>query len=290
MTGGRGFAGSHLVELLESHGHVVFAPKVDLLNETELASALNGKTFDGAVHLAAIASSADSFKSPGEILKNNILAQLNLLEELRHHNPQARILIICSGDEYGSSADNRLDERSPLLPTTPYAVSKVAQDFLGLQYHLAHQMHIIRVRPFNHIGERQALGFVVPDFTKQVVEIERSTKPGAIMVGNLEPMRDFTDVKDMVWAYELALLKGVPGQVYNIGSGMGVRIKTILKILIGLSPATISVKLDPAKMRPGEKFRLVCNSNKFRELTGWQPTIPLRYTLERVLEYWREKQ
>lgn len=298
VTGAHGFAGSHLVELLESKNYSVFSPRIDLLNATDVSSVIGSKTFDYVVHLAAIAAVGESLASPAKILRNNIFAQLNLLEALKRKKSVARILIICSADEYGQPAKQPIDENFPLLPTNPYAVSKVAQDFMGLQYHLAYGMHIIRVRPFNHIGEGQSLGFVVPDFAKQIVDAEKNQKRSDlggrqgrtfINVGNLSTVRDFTDVLDMVAAYELALTKGQPGEVYNLGSGIGVTIKDLLNQLISLSSAKISIKTDPSRFRPADQPKLVCNSEKFHLLTGWKAKIPLKTTLKRVLEWWRKQ-
>ena len=289
VTGAHGFAGSHLAELLESKDYEVVAPTFDLLNATDVASHIGGQEFDGVVHLAAIAAVGGSFGSPGKILRNYILAELNLLEVLRAQKSKAKILIICSADEYGRGASKPMDEATPLLPTSPYAVSKIGQDFLGLQYYLTYGMSIIRVRPFNYIGERQSLGFVVPDFVKQIVDIERSGKPGVIHVGNLETTRDFTDVKDMVKAFEIALFQGKPGDVYNIGSGTGIKIGSLLNKLIGISKATVTVEADKSRLRPGEERMLLCNPAKFQKLTGWKTKIPLEETLRRVLEWWRKQ-
>lgn len=289
VTGSSGFVGNHLVKYLKNRHHRVIPLDVDLLNATAVESALSKINPDGVIHLAAIAAVGESLTSPAKILRNNIFAQLNLLEGLKRKNSEARILIICSADEYGRSSNGPIDESFPLQPTNPYAVSKVAQDYLGLQYHLAYGLNVIRVRPFNHIGEGQALGFVVPDFAKQIVDVELSGKPGTISVGNLNPIRDFTDVLDMVGAYELALIKGQVGEVYNLGSGTGITIKDLLNKLISLSSAKIAVKVDPSKLRPADQPKLVCNPQKFHLLTGWQPKIPLETTLKRVLEYWRRE-
>lgn len=288
VTGAGGFAGSHLLELLQSKKYDVYAPRFDLLNATDVSSHVGKKQFDGVIHLAAIAQAGSSFASPGKILRNNIFAELNLLEALRVQRSKARILILGSADEYGRGSSDPVHEETPFLPISPYAVSKIGQDFLALQYYLAYGMNIIRVRPFNHIGERQAPGFVVPDFAKQIIEIEKSGKPGTMQVGNLEPIRDFTDVKDMVRAYEMALLKGIPGEVYNIGSGEGIKIRDLLHRLIALSHAKITVTVDKSLLRPDEP-KLVCDPSKFQKLTGWKPQIPLEETLGRVLEYWRKQ-
>src|SRR3989344_3445603 len=193
VTGSSGFVGKHLVNHLKKR-HRVIPLDVDLLNATAVETALAGINPDGVIHLAAIAAVGESLISPAKILRNNIFAQLNLLEAFKRKKSSAKILIIGSADEYGQTSDKPIDESFPLLPTSPYAVSKIAQDYLGLEYHLAYGMNIIRVRPFNHIGEGQSLGFVVPDFTKQIVDIETSGKSGNILVGNLNAQRDFTDV------------------------------------------------------------------------------------------------
>ena len=286
VTGSSGFVGRHLVNHLKKR-HQIIPLDVDFLNATAVETALAGINPDGVIHLAAIAAVGESLTSPTKILRNNIFAQLNLLEALKRKKSSARILIIGSADEYGQTSDKPIDESFPLLPTSPYAVSKIAQDYLGLEYHLAYGMNIIRVRPFNHIGEGQSLGFVVPDFTKQIVDIETSGKSGNILVGNLNAQRDFTDVLDMVDAYELALAKGKPGDVYNLGSGKSVVIKELLNVLISLSPAKITIKTDPSRLRPADQPKLVCNPEKFHLLTGWEAKIPLETTLKRVLEYFR---
>ena len=286
VTGSSGFVGRHLVNHLKKR-HQIIPLDVDLLNATAVETALAGINPDGVIHLAAIAAVGESLTSPTKILRNNIFAQLNLLEALKRKKSSARILIIGSADEYGQTSDKPIDESFPLLPTSPYAVSKIAQDYLGLEYHLAYGMNIIRVRPFNHIGEGQSLGFVVPDFTKQIVDIETSGKSGNILVGNLNAQRDFTDVLDMVDAYELALAKGKPGDVYNLGSGKSVVIKELLNVLFSLSPAKITIKTDTSRLRPADQPKLVCNPEKFHLLTGWEAKIPLETTLKRVLEYFR---
>ena len=161
VTGSSGFVGRHLVNHLKKR-HQIIPLDVDLLNATAVETALAGINPDGVIHLAAIAAIGESLASPAKILRNNIFAQLNLLEALKRKKSTARILVIGSADEYGQTSDKPIDENFPLLPPSPYAVSKIAQDYLGLEYHLAYGMNIIRVRPFNHIGEGQSPGFVVP--------------------------------------------------------------------------------------------------------------------------------
>ncbi len=160
---------------------------------------------------------------------------------------------------------------------------------LGLQYHLSHGLHTVRVRPFNHIGPRQSERFVASAFAKQIAEVEAGLRPPVVKVGNLSAKRDFTDVRDVVRAYWLILNQGEPGEVYNIGSGVPRSIRELLDILLGLSKVEISVEQDPSRLRPSDVPVSYCDFTKLRERTGWQPTIPFEESLRDVLNYWREK-
>ncbi len=204
-------------------------------------------------------------------------------------NYKPRILIAGSSEEYGHT-DVELTEDSPLRPLSPYGVSKVAQDLLGFQYFKSYGMHIIRTRGFNHTGPRRGEVFVCSTFAKQIAEIEKDkSKLPIIKVGNLDAERDFTDVRDMVKGYWLALEKGEPGEVYNICSGKSIPIKNILRKLLSLSKREIKIRNDPERMRPSDLKVLVGNNTKFTEKTGWKPSINIDQTLEDLLNYWREK-
>ncbi|MBI3341894.1 GDP-mannose 4,6-dehydratase [Candidatus Curtissbacteria bacterium] len=242
-------------------------------------------------HLAASSSPAQSFKEPIKTLRNNIFGQINILDAAQKFSPKSKILIVGSAEEYGQieKGDKAINEEAILEPSSPYAVSKVAQDFLGYQYYLHSNMHVVRVRPFNHIGPRQSPLFVVPAFASQIAQIEQKGA-GTIMVGNLNAYRDFTDVRDMVRAYLLALEKGEVGQVYNIGSGKLVKIKNILDMLIAYSQAKINVKIDKNRYSKVEVKAILCDFTKFKKATGWQPTIPLKTTLFDTINYERSKQ
>ena len=147
------------------------------------------------------------------------------------------MLVVGSGEEYGfiSPQDLPIDEDTPLRPLSAYAISKVAQDLLGLQYHLTHKLHVVRARPFNHIGPRQRLGFVAPDFASQIAAVELGLQPPVMEVGNLEARRDFSDVRDVVRAYVLLITCGEPGQVYNVGSGESHAVQEVLDFLLAMS-------------------------------------------------------
>lgn len=307
ITGGTGFAGSHLVEALLERGytnlHVThFGSHQPELPSTVQIHQLNLSDRDATFalfsavkpaviyHLASFAAVSSSFDQAEAVLQNNIGLQLTVLEATRQFAPTARLLVVGSAEEYGmvKLADNEtVDELFPLNPANPYAVSKTAQDLLAQSYFLSYGLDIVRARPFNHIGERQTPAFAVPAFAKQIVAIERGEQE-ALQVGNVSAVRDFTDVKDMVRAYIALAERGSAGEVYNLGSGQGHTMQAVLDQLCSLSTTAIKVVTDPSRIRPLDLPRLVANNAKARSL-GWSPTIPLHQTLERILKYWREQ-
>lgn len=311
ITGVTGFAGSYLAEYLISKkkydvaGTYLFddslvnvekiKDKIDLvkieLSKEENVFKLVRDTAPSIIfHLAALTSPADSFKSPTETLMNNISLQINLLEAVRKFNLfKTKILIVSSADIYGLVKKENLpiDEQTPLTPTSPYSVSKIAQDFLGLTYFLSYKLRIVRVRPFNHIGPRQSPSFVVSAFAKQIAEIEKNKREPILRVGNLDTKRDFTNVKDIVRAYFLAIEKGVEGDVYNIGSGISYKISDILDKLVSMSSKKITIQKEKSLFRPSDNPELMCDAGKFRKLTGWKPEISIDTTLKDILDYWR---
>jgi len=311
ITGITGFAGSYLAQhLISANRYEVSGTyliedslknvngikkklnliKADLSEEKSVFKIIKDVSPDVIFHLAALTSPADSFKNPTETLTNNISLQINLMEAVRKNNLlDTKILIVSSGEIYGivKKEDLPIDEETPLMPTNPYSVSKIAQDFLGLTYFLSYNLKIVRVRPFNHIGPRQSPNFVVSSFAKQIVEIEKDKRESVLRVGNLETKRDFTNVKDIVRAYILAIEKGKYGEVYNIGSGISYKISDILNKLVSMSSSKIRIEKDEALFRPSDNPDLICDANKFTELTGWEPQIPMETTLKDTLDYWR---
>ena len=252
ITGISGFVGSYLAEhLLEATdwevAGTVFGPYgniLDLCGRLELypaeLSRLDVMTFildqaqpDVIFHLAAQPLVSASRQDPWGTLETNIRMQLNVLEGVAQVKPDCRVLVIGSSEEYGhvSREDLPIAEDTPLRPLNAYAVSKVAQDLLGLQYHLTHDLDVVRARPFNHIGPRQRLGFVAPDIASHVAAGERGLRSPTIEVGSLVARRDFCDVRDVVRAYLLLATGGESGQVYNVGSGRSRSIKDVLDAL-----------------------------------------------------------
>lgn len=308
VTGGTGFAGSHLIEALLAAGYtsiysttfsppdpaVQFLPadhyvQVDL-SDSEATQALFARIKpDWVFHLAAFAYVGKSFDRARELFSNNINLQLNVLDAIRSHCPEARVLTIGSAEEYGMVQPPKptIDEETGLFPVNPYAVSKVTQDLLAHSYYLSYKLNIIRVRPFNHIGTRQTGDFAVPAFAKQIVAVERGEQQ-TIHVGKIDAIRDFTSVTDVVRGYILLMEKGEVGQVYNIGSGKGIVIKDLLEMMIRYSTRPMTIETDQGRIRPLDVPGLIADNGKIRAL-GWSPVIPIETELQNVIEEWREK-
>ena len=312
ITGITGFAGSFLAEHLLAQGKIdvygVGLPQggpghvghlVDRLHVTTgmldeaawVRQLLADTAPDYIFHLAAQAAPALSIADPSGTLITNIVSQVNILQGCLSAKLDPVILVVGSGDEYGlvARSDLPVTETTPLRPTNPYAVSKIAQDMLGLQYFLSDKLRCVRVRPFNHIGPRQSDAFVVASFARQIAEAEAGLRSPVVHVGNLDTARDFTDVHDMVRAYWLAVRLCTPGEVYNIGSGHAYAIRDILHKLIAMSRVPLSIAIDPAKLRPTDVPEVRSDSTRFTQATGWRPTIPIEQTLRDVLAYWRER-
>ena len=310
ITGLTGFAGSHLADHLLSQpdwqvfgvglptdsrrniahlGDRVSLVPADLGDYATTVALLREVAPSHVFHLAAQASVGRAWSDPAATLVNNITAQAHLLQGLVELGQSPRVLIVGSADEYGLVRPDELPitEDTPLRPVNPYAVSKIAQDYLGYQYHLSHQLPVVRVRPFNHIGPRQAPGFVVPDFCRQIARIEAGQQEPRLAVGNLEAYRSFADVRDVVVAYRLALTEGRPGQVYNIGAGEPVSMGDLLTLLLSMSEVPIAVDTDPDRLRPSDIPCLSCDCQRLRRDTGWVPRYTLEQSLQAVLDYWR---
>jgi GDP-4-dehydro-6-deoxy-D-mannose reductase len=312
VTGVTGFAGSHLVDYMltrndceifgiqrwrsrtENIEH--FADKItilecDLRDATSTRDTLEKVRPDWIFHLAAQSFVPTSWSAPTESLTTNILGQVNVFEAVRKIGLQCRIQLACSSEEYGMVFPDEvpIKETNPLRPLSPYAVSKVTQDMLGYQYWMSFKVDSVRTRGFNHEGPRRGPVFVASDFAKQIADIEKGRKSPVLSVGNLEAKRDFTDVRDMVKAYWLALEKCEPGEVYNICSGTAWSIQKVLDHLLSLTKQKIDVRQDPARLRPSDVPILLGDNSKFVKATGWKPTIPFEKTLADMLEYWRSR-
>lgn len=311
ITGITGFVGSHLAELLLKRGFKVYGttrPRsktenidhikgklnlydADLLDSHSLYSIIVKIKPDFIFHLAAQSFVPTSWASPANTLETNVIGTVHLFEAVRRAEIDPIIQIACSSEEYGLVYEDELPvkETNPLRPLSPYAVSKVAMDYLGFQYYQSYKMKIIRTRAFNHTGPRRGDIFVSSNFAKQIVLIEKGKQPPTIFVGNLSTKRDFTDVRDIARAYLLAAQKCTPGEVYNICSGKNWRIKKLLEILLSFTKIKIRVKTDSKRLRPSDVPVLLGDCTKFKKKTGWKQQIPFKKTLKDLLNYWRQR-
>lgn len=300
VTGATGFAGSHLVELLEksddieicgttySRHHDPRMTQVNLLEAEAVKDYLAVERPEVIYHLAAFASPALSFKHPVTAITDTLAMQINLYEACLALDLTPRILVVSSGQIYCKAEAGQLPlkETNSLDFASPYAVAKVGQEHLAWMY-AKRGIESVVARPFNHIGPRQLPGYLVPDLCKQIAELESTSGEATLMVGNLTSKRDFTDVRDIVRAYVALAERGKPGEVYNVCSGKSRSGQEILDILLSFSAKPITTELDPSRMRPSDIPDLYGDTSKLTRDTGWERKIPLKKTLRDTLEFWR---
>ncbi len=316
VTGCFGFAGRHLTAELNRRGTRVIAIdrpgkeppawlaqaqaeplELDLLDAQAVVAQLHRSAPSQVYHLAALSSAAESFQSPGATLRVNVEGTAGLLEGLRAHalsSPPPRLLAVGSCEEYGTPDDlgeRPIAEDHPLRPASPYAVSKAAQTLLCLQYHRAYGLPVVCTRSFTHTGPGQSDRFVFSSFARQVAELEVQPPQagGRIRVGNLEAVRDVSDVRDVVRAYVELLDLAEAGTVVNVCSGRGLRIREGLELLLRRAARPIPVEMDPTRLRPLDVPVFVGNAARLRSILGWIPQIPIERTLDDLLASWRQQ-
>ena len=310
VTGISGFVGGHLAEhLLESgdlvvglsssgrwpenlahlgHGARIEPCDLAAIGQGAMTDLIGRKQPEVIYHLAAQANPQASVADPRGTWALNLGGTLTLLEAVKASGLKPRVVLVGSGVCYGNPAPEHMpvDESCPLRPNNPYSASKGAADLLGVQHYLAHGTDVVMVRPFNHAGPRQSSAYVLGALARQVAEVEAGRKP-RVEVGNLDVIRDFTDVRDVVRAYRLLATEGDPGEIYNLGSGRGTRLLDALEILRGLAGVPIEVHVDPARVRPVDQPLLVADASKLRAATGWEPRFSIEVTLADMLDDWR---
>ena len=310
VTGASGFVAGHVIDFVRAEapdtevfgvvrkgaidparaGHVT-AVSADLEDPASTDALFDRVEPDRIVHLAAQSSVHRSWENPQATLGVNVQGLLNLLEALRRRRLTPRVLVVGSAEEYGAVQAEKLPvvESHPLQPANPYAVSKVAQEFVARQYFLSHGIPVVCTRTFHHTGPGRGEVFAESSFARQIAEVEAGRQPPVISVGNLDAVRDYTDVRDVVRAYWLLLEKGRAGEIYNVCSGRGVAIGDILQELVDVSGARVEVRPDPERMRPSDIPAIVGNPRKLQRATGWEAAIPLRRTLHDLLAFWRRQ-
>ncbi|MFO0889598.1 MAG: GDP-mannose 4,6-dehydratase [Isosphaeraceae bacterium] len=312
VTGASGFVGGHLCEHLLAAGDLVVGlsasgrwPRAlahleqsvrlergDLadVEEAQLVDWLRRKQPEVVYHLAAQSNPSASLTDPRGTWALNLGGTLNLLEAVKAAGlkPGPRVIVVSSGVCYGNPAPEHLpvDEHCPLRPMNPYAASKAAADLLGIQHFLAYGTDVVIVRPFNHAGPRQSPTYVLAGLARQVADVEAGRREH-VEVGNLDVVRDFTDVRDVVRGYHLLAHRGEAGEIYNLGSGRGTKLADALEHLRGLARRPIRVEVDPARVRPVDQPLLVASPAKLRAATGWEPQFSMEQTLADTLDLWR---
>ncbi len=312
ITGITGMVGSHLAEyILANHSDVEvygmvrwrspldnirdILDKVNLVNGdlrdlNSLIKIMQDVKPDRIFHLAAQSYVTVSFDQPADTLETNVIGTTNLMDAVRWAKIDPRIHICSSSEVYGQVQKDEvpINEHNPLRPASPYAVSKVGEDMISLQYFLSYGLKTIRTRMFTHTGPRRGDVFAESTFAKQVAEIEAGIKTNPVKVGNLDSVRTIADVRDAVQAYWLLLEKGEPGEVYNIGGEKTMTIGDILNIYKELATCEIEHEVDPARLRPSDVTLQIPDISKFKKVTGWKAQIAPRKTFEDLLNYHRE--
>jgi GDP-4-dehydro-6-deoxy-D-mannose reductase len=293
VTGARGFVGQRLLPRLTAAGWRTrgIDREVDVTQAGALIEVVAESAPDAVVHLAALSFVPDSVRDPAASFRVNFLGTRHLLEAVRLHAPGARVLVVSTGHVYGAAPDHAsFDESAPLRPDSPYARAKAAADLLARCY-AERGLDVVRVRPFNHTGAGRPEQFVESSFARQIAEIAAGRRTPRLSVGNLEAVRDFLDVEDVVDAYLRLLDPAVPTGVYNVASGTGRSIAEVLDTLLelaGVGPrgAALEIAVDAARWRPAD--RAVGDASKLRATTGWSPRVDFRETLRAIFDGWRQ--
>ena len=302
VTGGSGFIGSYIIKSLVRQGEDVYSAdnydrkstfkvpeakylRVNIASEKQVERTISTVMPDLIYHLAAQPNPVKSWEEPADTFKTNVMGTIHLFESLRRHNRNAKVVVACSSAAYGDQVAQPTNEDSVLRPLSPYGVSKASQDMLVYQYHRSYGLPYYCVRLFGTTGPGKT-GDVVSDFASRIAEIENHG--GILKVGNLNTVRDISDVRDVVKAFELVAEKGEPGKPYNVGSGRKYRIRDILSDLLYMSSKRIFYEVDELKIRPTDEYVISPDISRIKSL-GYIPEIRMSRTLEDTLDYWREK-
>lgn len=287
VTGARGFVGAHLARLLEARGDEVTGldrSEADVADLAAVSALVASSRPEAVVHLAARPHVGRSHGEPVAVFQTNVLGTVSVLEAVRQHAPEARVVLASSADVYGVVPIQELpiSEEAAIAPASPYGASKAAAEGVALQYHRAYGLDVVVGRGFNAIGPGQSSSFAVPSFALQLASIARGETAPILRVGNLEAERDFTDVRDVARAYAALVDVGLPARIFNICSGSSVSLRSVVDELVHGSGLDVEVRVDPERLRPIDAPRIVGDSTQIRSATGWQPEIGLAATISDV--------
>jgi GDP-4-dehydro-6-deoxy-D-mannose reductase len=305
VTGATGFVGQHLVRLLSSRKYRIYGtyflkdPAVDVSGAklfrcdirklAQLEAVVREVCPTRVYHLAAQSSPAHSLAHLRDVYQTNFWGTYNVLEAVRQIAPKARVLVVGSGQCYGSVDPNDLPvtECHAFAPPNPYALSKASADLLAGEYYSMFGLQVVRARPFNHTGPGQGPGFVCSDFAQQIAAIELGRRPAVLCVGDLRSQLDFTDVRDVVRAYELLLEKADSGEAYNVASAQAIPLKEIVRVLLSFCSCPIRISVQRQRFRAGGVRAISGSKRKLRAATGWKPAYNMRQTLQDLYAWWK---
>ena len=290
LTGGDGFVGVFMQELLRANNDEITAPFIDLADKHTLRQSFVDARPDVIYHLAGQASVDLSWGDSSETFAVNAVGTLHVVEAAASLQHQPRVIVVSSGEVYGSVAANECpvaEDRMP-APLNPYGASKVAAEVVALQTWRGRGLPVIVTRPFNHVGPGQSPGFLVSAVAKRVAEAERD-QTDEITVGNLAAVRDFSNVRDIVRAYRALAVSGVPGRTYNVGSGVGTPVRQVVEYLLSLAKRPMRMCIDPSLARPSDTPVLVADVTLIKRDTAWEPSFGLDDAVTETLEWWRER-
>lgn len=303
VTGADGFVGGVLCRHLAQSGWGVRSAvlRAALNPETEFQCDITDSgQVDGLIawagpvdvvfHLAALTFVPDSIEHPQQAMRVNVEGTMHLLDACRARLPDSRFVYVSTSEVYGPPVELPIREEHPLNPQNPYAISKAAADNYCAYFHKSTGYAVVRMRPFNHSGPGQSDPFVLSSFARQVARAEKGLSEPIVEVGNLNARRDFLHVDDVVCAYELAALEGVPGEAYNIASGKAVSIHEALRMLLDMASITIAVQPASERLRPVEVPEVYGSAEKLKTATGWEPHKTVEALLADVLDYWRARE
>jgi GDP-4-dehydro-6-deoxy-D-mannose reductase len=240
---------------------------------------------DSIFHCAGLPHVAESWADTAAPLATNVLGTHRLIEAVERVGSRCRIVVTGSAQVYAPS-NEPIAEDDLIAPSSPYALSKLAQEQLALRSN-SDTVAVIVTRPFNHTGPRQKPAFLAPSVARQIVMFERGLLEPVLKVGNLDPSRDIMDVRDAVRAYAALMKTGTPGTIYNVASGVARPVRSIVEALVSRARVPVRIEQDPSRIRPSDVPVLAGNPRRLQQATGWSPQVSFEKMVDDLLEYWR---